>query len=61
MRKKQEKQKKESSPKIQEITDEEAMELQADIDKKKEIESKGNTDENHTEKDTKLVVSEVLV
>ena len=57
MQKRQEKEKKESEPKIQEITDDEALELQADIDKSKGNGPNGNKEENNGEKDTKLVVS----
>ena len=56
LKRKQEKENKAPSPKIEELTDEEAMKMQADIDKRQEKESKETSSENAAEKDTKLVV-----
>ena len=57
MRKRQEQEKKESAPKIEEITDDEAVEIQAKIDESKKATSSQNDNENSAEKAAKLVVS----
>ena len=56
MKKRQEQEKKESVPKIEEITDDEAVEIQAKIDESKKAASGQNEDENIAEKTAKLVV-----